>query len=441
LSDSSVGTSAREAQRAASPFRLNLEQQRKRAKELLKGFRAGEAESVRRFRDHHPRGSDPERAMPLSKAVLLSEAQLVVARELGLPSWPRLKAHITAMDRSWARIQEGDLAPDRDRATLHVRCGSDIEQGLKQAGFTGDFLEYSDPLCQGPVRNQSDWLEERADFIARAYGEGSGMERTEIAAKLRRSESGLRSASAHYERIVLWFEHDTYDQLILARCLAELAGRAPPCLELISPARFPGGIRFIGLGQLPPEALRLLWTERVPVPTEALAVGRTTWDALRAPDPMALAVMAARGTAGLPQLGEAALRHCRELPWTADGLSLTQRLILGILAEGTRTAAQVFGTLMMEREPLPWMTDLIFHDVLGEMRRTASPVLTGAFEGVDRRWADEILTITALGRAVLAGEVDWLSLTPPPRWVGGVLILSSAPCWRWNENSSSAVLC
>jgi len=111
---------------------------------------------------------------------------------------------------------------------------------------------------------------------------------------------------------------------------------APLCRELISPAHFPGGTRFIGLGQLPPEALRLLWTERVSVPAEALVAGRAAWDALRAPEPTALAALATCGTAGLPQLGKAALRHCRELPWTDDGLSLTQRLILGVLAEGAR---------------------------------------------------------------------------------------------------------
>ncbi|MFD1109061.1 DUF1835 domain-containing protein [Pseudoroseomonas ludipueritiae] len=438
MSDPSIPEPA--AQRAASPFRLNLEQQRKRAKELLKGLRAGEAEALRRFRSHHPRWSDLQ-GTPPGGAVPLSEAQLVVARELGLPSWSRLKAHIAAMDRSWALIQGGDLAPDRDMTTLHIRCGSDIGQGLKQAGFAGDFLEYSDPLCQGPVRNDANWQEERAGFISRAYGAGAGMDLVTIAAKLRHAEEGLCSSAERYERIILWFEHDTYDQLILARCLAAFAERRPLRLELISPARFPGGMRFIGLGQLPPEALHLLWAERMPVPAEALATGRSVWDALREPDPTTLATLGARGTAGIPQLGEAVLRHCRELPWTRDGLSLTQRLILGLLAECARTAGQVFSALMLEREPLPWMTDLIFHDVLENMRQVERPVFTGAFEAEERSWAKEVLTITALGRAVLAGEVDWLSLAPSARWVGGVLIPGSAPCWRWNEGSTAVARC
>ena len=133
------------------------------------------------------------------------------------------------------------------------------------------------------------------------------------------AEERLQSAAISYERIVLWFEHDSYDQLILARCLAQFAEQAPPHLELISPAHYPGGVRFIGLGQLPPEALRLLWEERAPVSAEALRAGRDAWNALRAPDPRQLAVLARAGTAGVPQLGRALRRHCQELPWTDDG--------------------------------------------------------------------------------------------------------------------------
>ncbi|WP_235031359.1 DUF1835 domain-containing protein, partial [Geminicoccus flavidas] len=437
--DPSSTAPASGAQRAASPFRLNLEQQRKCAKELLKGLQAGDAGALRRFQLHHPRWPDHEQAVPPDVAVRLSEAQLVIARELGLPSWPRLKAHIAAMDRTWSRMQGGGPAPDRGMATLHIRCGSDIGPGLKQAGFAGDFLEYSDPLCQGPVCNDADWLKERVDFIAHAYGPGSGMHREAVAAKLQRAEEGLRSAAARYERVVLWFEHDSYDQLILARCLAEFAERPPLRLELVSPARFPGGVRFIGLGQLPPEALRLLWTERKPVTAKALAAGRSVWDALRAPDPRPLAVLASQGTAGIPQLGRAVRRHCQELPWTQDGLSLTQQLILGLLAEEARMAGQLFRDLTLEREPLPWMSDLIFHDIVESMRQVESPVFTGTFQGEDRHWAREVLTITPLGRAVLAGEVDWLTLSPLARWVGGVLVPASAPCWRWDEDRGAIV--
>ncbi len=429
-------------QRAASPFRLNLEQQHKRAKALLERLRAGEADALHRFHRHHPRLSNASGAVVPDHLARLRDAQLVIARELGLPGWPRLKAHIEAMDQSWACMRRGDAAaPDQGIATLHIRCGSDIGPGLQQAGFIGDFLEYSDPLCQGPVLSGPGWLQRRTDYIARAYGPGSGMDREAIAKKLRRAEDGLRSAASRYQRVVLWFEHDSYDQLILARCLAEFAETTPPRLELISPGRYPGGMRFIGLGQLPPEALRLLWQDRAPVPAEALRVGLNTWDALRSSDPRHLAALATEGIPGIPQLGQALRRHCQELPWTTDGLSLTERLTLQVLAEQSQTTGQVFSRLMLEREPLPWMSDLIFRDIVSNMRNVAQPVFTGAPEREDHRWVGERLTITNLGRAVLAREVDWLSLRPPPRWIGGVLIAGSVPCWRWDDKTTMAVSC
>lgn len=39
------------------------------------------------------------------------------------------------------------ITPD----TLHIRCGSDIREALALGGIPGDYLEFSDPVCQGPL--------------------------------------------------------------------------------------------------------------------------------------------------------------------------------------------------------------------------------------------------------------------------------------------------
>jgi hypothetical protein len=44
-----------------------------------------------------------------------------------------------------------------------------------------------------------------------------------------------------------------------------------------------------------------------------------------------------------------------------------------------------------------------------------------------------VLVITELGRSVLRGEVDFRSLNPFPRWVGGVEIAAGNVDWRWDE--------
>jgi hypothetical protein len=70
------------------PERPDLGQLRRRAKELRDAARSGDAGAVQRFARHHPSARND--------AVSLAAAQLVIARELGFSSWPRLKAAIDA---------------------------------------------------------------------------------------------------------------------------------------------------------------------------------------------------------------------------------------------------------------------------------------------------------------------------------------------------------
>jgi hypothetical protein len=109
------------------------------------------------------------------------------------------------------------------------------------------------------------------------------------------------------------------------------------------------------------------------------------------------------------------------------------------LAEQPRTIGQVFRDLMLERDPLPFLSDLMLADFIRHMKQVSQPVFTGTFDDDDRRWFRERLAITPLGRTVLAGDADWLSLSPPERWVGGVCIRANQPCWRWDERHSRAV--
>jgi ankyrin repeat protein len=64
---------------------LNLEQQRKRAKDLLRAHRNNHIDAAVRVARHLPRLDSP---------LALSQAQFVVAREAGFASWPSLKRHI-----------------------------------------------------------------------------------------------------------------------------------------------------------------------------------------------------------------------------------------------------------------------------------------------------------------------------------------------------------
>jgi hypothetical protein len=419
--------------RAYPDFRLDFEQQRKRAKDLLKAARAGDAAALARF------SSPPQ----------LAEAQYLVARELRFDNWAQLKLHIAAMtrERDALRNAAGDAsaAVDGEFRTLHVRCGSDIEHTLREAGFRGDFYEHSFPYLAAPVREGPSCLEQRAQFLVDAYGDSFDppLDYERVLADLRRSEQRLAD-SASYERVAIWSELDCYDQLVLIRLLGHYATqRRPPRLELINAGGFPGAARFIGLGQLPPEALRLLWAQREPADARVLELGRDAWRALASPDPRALAALAKRGTPALPLLAAALQRHLRELPSVVNGLSLTEQLALRLLAERDQSLQQIFVTLNEHLDPLPGQGDLqVRNRVLG-MESARAPVFTRR-PGHDRDgrarapWTD-VLAITELGRAVLESEVDFRSLEPASRWVGGVEIGAGKPDWRWDERQREVI--
>lgn len=417
-------------------FRLNLEQQAKRAKDLLKSARAGKPEVLARFK------SSPK----------LAEAQYLIARDLRFENWAALKCHISMMSRErLAALAQMALSPDTrssldgEMTTLHVRCGRDLEGPLMDAGFRGDYYEHSYPYLIGPVCEGSKCLEQRARFLVDSYAGSPGppLQYESVLQGLRRDEQRLHD-SATYDRVVVWSEFDCYDQLVLVRLLGHYATHVrPKRLELINVGDFPGAVRFIGLGQLPPEGLRILWATRRLATPDILQLGVNAWRALTSPDPSELAAIMRSGTPSLPLLAAALHRHLRELPSRQNGLSLTEEMTLRLLAEGEISLNRLFVRLTYERDPLPGQGDLQIRDRVLNMEGARERVYhrragVGRNGEVRPPWTD-LLTITDIGAMVLQGELDYLSLGPPTRWVGGVQVGPGKPEWRWDEQTRDVV--
>jgi hypothetical protein len=419
--------SAHDAQPYAA-FRLDLEQQQKRAKDLLKAAKGGDAEALRRLQN----------AGSTSGPLKLAQAQHCLARELRFAHWAALKRHIAAMKQTRATL--GGVV-DGDCRTMHVRCGQDIQNELRTAGFHGTFNLHVNPYLQGPVTDAHDWLEQRARYIVEHFGPYMELEYGKVLAEARAEEARLAEASRDYERVVLWLEHDRYDQFVLLRCLAWFAEHgAPRRLELVGPNDFPGATRFVGLGQLPPEALRLLWQRREALGAEQLTFGRRVWDLFRSADPRPLAAVARDGSKLLPHLASALRRHLQELPSLTNGLACTQELLLRALAErDSWRAGRLVGVVMHERDPLPGLGDIGYDQVLREMAALPEPLVLRTGAQATHEWHADELAITAFGRAVLAGKRDALDLPGPERWVGGVRIARGQSNWRWDDRTSTVV--
>ena len=76
------------------PVRPDLRQLKRQAKELLRAIRAAEPSALAELRQHHPDGIEPGDAK-------LADAQLVLARAYGAPSWPRLVQACELTDAIW----------------------------------------------------------------------------------------------------------------------------------------------------------------------------------------------------------------------------------------------------------------------------------------------------------------------------------------------------
>jgi hypothetical protein len=71
---------------------LNLEQQKKQVRELLRAIRAGRTNALVRLRSRHLRWANVDDAI-VRQEVALHDAQFVIAREQGFTSWTKLKAY------------------------------------------------------------------------------------------------------------------------------------------------------------------------------------------------------------------------------------------------------------------------------------------------------------------------------------------------------------
>ena len=308
---------------------------------------------------------------------------------------------------------------------LHVTNGDCTVEIMRRAHIVGDIIPWRDVLHEGPVPMlPPDELRPlRAAHLARI----GPAEAAEVEAELRARDERFEAAVEAGERVVLWFEHDLYDQLQLLQILAGLSDR-PIGVELICVGSFPGRPDFAGLGELDPDELGSLWPVRAPLTNEHVRAARAGWDAFRGTDPSALARMAATPDARLPFLAAALRRLLEELPGVRDGLARTERQLLAAIAAGARTRERAF-TDAAASEEAPFLGDATAFERLDELAGGPHPLVTAGGE----------LALTAAGADVLAGRADRVALNGFDRWLGGLHLRAEDGLWRWDAERDALV--
>lgn len=302
---------------------------------------------------------------------------------------------------------------------LHITNGSSVS--LAATGLGGEVVCWVDVLQEGPVPAGLELAELtrlRIAFLTALW--------PEYPATLDQRDAALQRFAEHDE-VVLWFEHDLYDQLQLIQILDWFQGRdiASTLLSLICIGEFAGVEPFHGLGQLTGEQLATLWPRRHPVTAAEFAVAAAAWRAFRSRDPMEIEQLLRRDTSALPFLQAALVRHLQEFPSVENGLSRIQKQILELVDGGTRTFHALFAA-KAQREECVFLGDATFLLHLSSLAQCRHPLLEES--GGEYR-------LTQTGRDVLAARADHIRLNGTNRWLGGVHLHGSEALWRWDESN------
>ena len=345
---------------------------------------------------------------------------------------PLLAAYAPDGARTASEVFEEQAVTDAARTRfLHVANGTCTTRIIEAAGIPGTRSIWADVLYEGPVPAGSDdaVLEARRQFHAGAPEEM----RLDPANDMRRWRSVVEAHDA-YDELILWYEHDLFDQLNLIHLLSWLRGRLPPQkrVSLISINAFPGHAAFKGMGELSPDELASLFDTRRPVSAGEYDVADRAWQAFRAPTPEPLDALRRTRTDSLPYLVPALDRFLQEYPAVGDGLSRSERRLLSLVGDAPMALRAVFPR-MHDGEAVYYITDLSLAELASTLSRTSPPLVTIVDKDGGGEWSlSQTVAVTEAGREVLAGRRDRVACGID-RWLGGVHLHDGGDIWRYDE--------
>ena len=302
---------------------------------------------------------------------------------------------------------------------LHVTNGDAAAERLRALDLGGDVLPWRDVLHEGPVPAPAT-LDSLRPFRARFLA-GDNTSAVQIAEELEARDRRLGS-SLREDEVVLWFEHDLYDQLQLLQILDWYAvHRGSQRLTLAQSDDY--------LSHMDAARLRALWDQRADVADAQLTAAQRAWAAFCAPDPQGIQGVSDT-VAVLRYVRPALLRHLEEFPAVLTGLSRTERQILETLVVGSWPLKELFPAAHHDREDPIFLGDSPFFEKLNALAAGDSPLV--GLDG-ERAW------LTDAGREVLGGRLDRIETLGIDRWLGGVHLKGRRVPFRWNPSARRIV--
>jgi hypothetical protein len=248
------------------------------------------------------------------------------------------------------------------------------------------------------------------------------------------SRPSLVALADRSERVELWMDSRPNDQLVLIWLLDHLRNHEDIAKRIV--------LRHVDMPVFDalPKQLATWAVVGVELAREHLDIAHLAWRAFRSPTPQAWFDLLKQDLSTLPQLRRCVLEMLDELPGAMTGLGASELRILELLSAGYQHPFDLFPHYRerFQRRVYDYWEGGMLLDGLAVAPAPAiaglaeSPFTLELHDSAERfnRYKASTLSLTPLGKAILAGEEDFSRQNPVHRWWGGTE-LSSANLWRW----------
>ncbi|MDN3274718.1 hypothetical protein QWJ07_10715 [Frankia sp. RB7] len=255
-------------------------------------------------------------------------------------------------------------------------------------------------------------------------------------------DRGFIEMLAEYDTVEFWLGPEPNAQLILLWLLDHCASERAAAVSKSVMRQLDTSIGA------DPDRLAKQNPPVVKLAQDHLELAGRAWRAYRAPTPQAWGDLLNTDLSLLPQLERSAVELLEELPGITTGLGATETRILELVGPGDVRPFDVFPGHQKRNERRVF-DYLEVGTLLDGLARCPVPAVSGLEEGPftldmhndtfrHARYKESRLSLTELGRAVLAGDEDFRLYNSIDRWWGGTH-LTNERLWRWDRETRSLV--
>ena len=254
--------------------------------------------------------------------------------------------------------------------------------------------------------------------------------------------AGITELCEAFDTVDAWIDPDPNAQLILSWLLDYFG----PIDSIVSKLHLVQA--DVPIGNLSPDEAVARRIPVIKIGDDHLKTGSMARKAFLSSTPLAWFGLLSRDLSALPLLRPAVVALLEELPGLATGLGATEMRMLEMIGEGVVAPFDVFPgheKRNTRRVFSYWETGTL----LEKMARAPAPAVSGLKEGPftpgmhdDRgrheRYKQSKLSLTALGRDILAGREDFSRHNPVRRW-WGFTELTNDRLWRWDAAKQALI--